>query len=550
VNADSRPLRRALLALLAALSIWATVDNLGRPLANPDEGRYSEISREMAASGDWITPRLNGLKYFEKPPLQYWATAIAFKAFGEHERTARLYVALAGLLTLLAAGWTAARLAGFDAGIFTFLALMASPYFTGLAGIVTLDMGLTLWLTAAVCAFLLAQAAPDASLERRRWLLAAWAAMALAALSKGLIGLAFPAATLLLYCAVERDFRMLAKLEWVRGPLLFLAIAAPWHIAVSLANPEFPYFYFVHEHFLRFLTTGHRRVAAWWYFVPILLGGLVPWTLLLLPACVEGWRDAGLANGFRPARFALLWSAFVLVFFSLSGSKLPAYILPVFPTLGLVLGLHLSRAPAPRLAAWILPVAPLALAGSWAAWKAPEDVGDAWAWAMYNEASVEVAGGALLLFAGTVAAWLLLRRGRKATGIIVLAAAATLFISALEDGYEDFAPRQSSKDVAAKMRPLLKPGTPVYSVGLYEQSLPFYLGRTVTLVQYVDEFGPGIRAEPHKAIADLASFRGQWLRQGEAMAIMHPDIYRDLKAEGLPMQALHEDLRRVLVRKP
>jgi 4-amino-4-deoxy-L-arabinose transferase-like glycosyltransferase len=543
-------MRRLLLALLAMLSIWVTVDSLERPLANPDEGRYSEISREMAASGDWVTPRLNGLKYFEKPPLQYWATAVAFKAFGANENAARLYVALAGLLTMAAVGFTAARLAGFDAGVFSFLALMASPYFIGLAGIVTLDMGLTLWLTAAVCAFLLSQAAPEASASRRHWLLAAWAAMALAALSKGLIGLAFPAATLLLYCAMERNFRMLARLEWLRGSLVFLAIAAPWHIAVSIANPEFPYFYFIHEHVLRFLTTEHRRVAAWWYFVPILFGGFVPWTLLLLPACLGGWRDPGLANGFRPARFALLWSAFILVFFSVSGSKLPAYILPIFPTLGLVLGMHLSRTSSRRIAPWILPVAPLALAGSWFAAKAPERVEDAWTWSMYNTAGVFIAGGALLLFLGVVASWLMLRRDRKWTGIVVLAASTTLFTSAIEDGYHAVSPRQSAMEVAAKMRPLLKPGTRVYSVKHYEQTLPFYLGRTVTLVDYVDEFDLGLRQEPARAIADLATFRAEWLRQADAMAIMHPDTYRDFKAEGLPMQPLHEDLRRVLVRKP
>ena len=106
---DSR-LTRTLFVLMVGLALAIGLDNLGRPLANPDEGRYSEISREMAASGDWVTPRLNGLKYFEKPPLQYWATAAAFKAFGEHEYSARFYTALSGLLTLLVAGFTAARL--------------------------------------------------------------------------------------------------------------------------------------------------------------------------------------------------------------------------------------------------------------------------------------------------------------------------------------------------------------------------------------------------------------------------------------------------------
>src|SRR3954462_9665789 len=100
---------RALLALVALVALVVGIDNLGRPLANPDEGRYSEISREMAASGDWVTPRLDGIKYFEKPPLQYWATAAAFELLGENEVAARLYVWLAALATLLLVGYTAAR---------------------------------------------------------------------------------------------------------------------------------------------------------------------------------------------------------------------------------------------------------------------------------------------------------------------------------------------------------------------------------------------------------------------------------------------------------
>src|SRR6185312_12483826 len=134
---------------------------------------------EMALSGDWVTPRLDGIKYFEKPPLQYWATALAFVALGKSEPAARLYVFLCGFLTLLVTGYTAARLAGAQAGLASMLALVASPYFMGLGGIVTLDMGLTLWTTTTVCAFLLAEDPRTEPRSRARWLALAWAAMAL-----------------------------------------------------------------------------------------------------------------------------------------------------------------------------------------------------------------------------------------------------------------------------------------------------------------------------------------------------------------------------------
>src|SRR5438477_5485229 len=123
------PVSRVLLALVAIVALVVGIDNMGRPLANPDEGRYSEISREMAERGDWLTPRLNGIKYFEKPPLQYWATAAMLKIFGDREFPARLYVALCGLLTLLLVGWTAMRLGGPRMGAASMLGLVSSPYF-------------------------------------------------------------------------------------------------------------------------------------------------------------------------------------------------------------------------------------------------------------------------------------------------------------------------------------------------------------------------------------------------------------------------------------
>src|SRR5438128_4248167 len=171
------PLARWVLALLAFVALGIAASNMARPLANPDEGRYSEISREMAASGDWVTPRLNGIKYFEKPPLQYWATAAAFEVFGVNEFAARIYVLACGLATILLVGFTALRLWNAEVALASMLALVASPYFLALGGIVTLDMGLTLWTTATLCAFLLAEQAAQSSKAHRSWMLAAWAAM-------------------------------------------------------------------------------------------------------------------------------------------------------------------------------------------------------------------------------------------------------------------------------------------------------------------------------------------------------------------------------------
>ena len=541
---------RIALWILAAVALAVGIDNLDRPLANPDEGRYSEISREMLATGDWVTPRLNGIKYFEKPPLQYWAAAAAFAVFGGEEFAARLYVALCGLLTVGIVGFTGARLGSAETGVAAVLALLASPYFMALGGIVTLDMGLTLWTTATLCAFLIAEIAPDGSRSRRRWMTAAWAAMALAVLSKGLIGIVFPAAALGLHCLLRRDFTPLARLEWGYGLVVFLAIAAPWFVAVSYANPEFAEFFFVNEHFRRFLTASHRRTEPWWYFVPILLAGFLPWMFALPGAVIHGWRSEILGRGPQSLRLAILFAAFVLVFFSLSGSKLPAYILPAFPPLALVLGRYLVAAPAPRLAMSLVPIPFIAAALGYAAWQSPDGARDAWTRALYLEARPWALVGSAVLFATGVIAPMLLARGRRWLAMIVVAIGTMVMVDCLEDAFEAMAPRQSGLAVAEKMRPLLTPATRLYSVRIYDQTVPFYIGRTLTLVDYLDEFETGLKAQPELRIDKLDDFPADWQRPGEALAIMHPDTYQKLRSQGLPMQLLHEDPRRILVRKP
>ena len=541
---------RILLWLVAAAAIAVFADNADRPLANPDEGRYSEISREMAASGDWITPRLNGIKYFEKPPLQYWATALVFRGFGESEITARIYVGLCGLATLLLVGYTALRLWSTDHALAAMMTLAASPYFMALGGIVTLDMGLTLWATLTLCAFLIAESPGIDPRGRRRWLWIAWAATALAVLSKGLVGIVFPAAAMFLYVVIRRDFQALRRLEWLPGIAIFLAIAAPWFVAVSLANAEFAQFFFVHEHFQRFLTTVHRRTEPWWYFLPILAAGFLPWMLALPSALAHSLeREAG-TRPFRPALFAMLWSAFILVFFSASGSKLPAYILPAFPALALVLGRYLVEAPTRRLGLMLAPMAPVAIALAWAAWRAPLRAREEWTRVLYQEAMPYGLAGAAILFVTAVACMLLMLRGRRMLAISVVTLGTILTIDCIEDAYEELSPRQSGRAVAEKMRPWLDRRPRIYSVKHYEQSVPFYIGRTVTLVEYTDEFAPGLEAEPGKDIPKLAGFAADWLRPGEALAIMQPDLLKEFRAQGLPMQVLHEDPRRVLVRKP
>jgi 4-amino-4-deoxy-L-arabinose transferase-like glycosyltransferase len=540
---------RTLLFVLAAIALAVAVDNLGRHLANPDEGRYSEISREMALSGDWVTPRLNGLKYFEKPPLQYWATALLYKAFGANEYTSRIYVWLCAIATLLVVGFTAWRLGNRETGMGAVLALVASPYFMALGGIVTLDMGLALWTTVTLCALLLAEKSIARPAEQRRWMLIAWVAMALAVLSKGLVGIVFAAAALWFHIVLTREWSILRRMHWALGVALFLAIAAPWFVLVSRANPEFARFFFIHEHFQRFFTTAHRREEPLWYFLPIMAIGFLPWMFAMPAAILHAWRSEAGAR-IQPLRLALLWSGFVVLFFSISGSKLPAYVLPAFPPLALVLGRYLAEGSLRRLAGWTALAVPVGIVLLYAAYQAPAGAKDVWTQEMYHGAQPWMFIAGVVLVFSLVGATFLLRRGRRWVAVAVIAIANVLVIECLENGYEAFSPRQSGFQVAQKMKPYLGPETRIYSVNVYDQTIPFYIGRPVTLVNYHDEFETGMQAEPDRVLWSDDGFDDVWLRPGEALAIMQPGIFERFRAWGLPMQVLHEDPRRVLVRKP
>jgi len=167
-----------------------------RKLIKPDEGRYAEVPREMVASGDWVTPRLNGLKYFEKPPLQYWATAAAYEIFGEHHWTSRLWTALTGFAGILLVWFAGLRLFGREAANYAAILLGSSMLYTLMAHVNTLDMGVTFFITLGIAGLLLGQSEADTKLQRN-WMLLAWAGLGLAVLSKGLMGLVLPGAALL-----------------------------------------------------------------------------------------------------------------------------------------------------------------------------------------------------------------------------------------------------------------------------------------------------------------------------------------------------------------
>jgi 4-amino-4-deoxy-L-arabinose transferase-like glycosyltransferase len=544
--------------LFGAMAIFwfATLD--ARHLFHPDEGRYAEIAREMAISGDWLTPRLNDLKYFEKPPLQYWVTAAAFRAFGVHEWVARLWPAIAGLIAILSIGFAGRALGGITLGAYAGVALATTVWHVVISQIVTLDSGLSCFLAVAFSAFVIAQQEPTDGNASRRWMWLVAAALAGATLSKGLIALVIPSGALVVYTALTRDFAVWRRLHLASSFALYLALAAPWFIAVSRANDEFFHFFFIHEHFERFLSGSHERPGPWYYFVPWFVIGMMPWLTVVLFGARQAWREGEPnAQGFSWQRFALAWAAFVFLFFSLSGSKLPSYILPMFPPLALVVGWLLVRSDTRTLTRLFVP---LVVSGTGLALLL---------FVAYDRAVALFAGArvpvALLISFGH---WLKIAAAVAAVGGIVLLVAlrdgsprarfagfgvqSLTILAGLQlaiAGFEALSPIRSSSDIlrAALQNETFVADAPFYQVRMYDQTVPFYLKRPTRLVDFRQELSLGIDAEPQKQVPTLEAWIAEWQGLSKGYALMDRGLEAPLVEMRVPMRVLARDARRVVV---
>ena len=532
---------------MAAALIWFTL--LGyRDLVDPDEGRYADIPQSMVASGDWITPRLNGLKYFEKPPLQYWATALSFSLFGEGNSSARLWLAFIGFAGALWARYLGTRLFGGDAGFFAFLITLSLFLYAGLGHLLTLDMGVSVFLFFGIGAFVLAQSGRDHPESARHWMLVGWAALALAVLTKGLMGLVLPAGAVVIYSLWQRDWALWRQLHLGKGLLLFLLITAPWFILVSLRNPEFPEFFFVHEHLARYTTTVHRREEPVWYLGAVLLVGALPWLTTLLGALIRPgfrwWPDR--QAPFDPVRFLWVYGLFVVLFFSLGHSMLPPYVLPALPALALIMGKRLAERPSVIGVSLVLAALGVALLvqGGWIErWERPTIPLE------YLEAVRPWVTGAGAVMLGGGLGGVLLRR-RSGFALVLVSLSALLGFQLLGWGYQGLNPSRSGRALAEAIRPYVERGAAVYSVGAYYQSVSFYLGRPVTPVIYAGELSLGITQEPGRWIPDWERFKPVWLAADRAVAIFEAKEFSDYATDGLPMRVVYQDPKKVAVVKP
>jgi len=505
-----------------------------RALWSPDEGRYTEIPREMVATGDYVTPRLNGVKYLEKPPLVYWLVAASLRTFGVNEWAARLVpalFALAGVLLVYTAG---RRFYNRRAGLLAAIVLGTSPLYFGLARTLTLDMPVAVLLTTTLLCFLLGVESQERS-SRMRWLVVAYATAALAVLTKGLIGIVLPATVIGLWIIVMNEWRVLRTIYLPAGIVLFVVIAAPWHILVARANPEFFDFYFIHEHFLRYTTEVHRRDRPFWFFVPVLLAGLLPWTVFLVQSLRRAWPRWIQRQEHRREAFLLIWAISLFLFFSASGSKIATYILPVLPPLALLVGCYLDHLLVHggnvrrdgSIATLLLGGIALTLAllpGFVPAGRSTA-TGIAQLGGSWHILTAAFAAGAI---GAAIAAWRANARFLVASAlasIVVVGLAIAAILPRLDPG-------RSVKDLALILKPQLTPDAEVVSYREYFQDLPVYLGRRVTIARWSGELAFGMQQEDTRAwmIDDKVLWR-RWQSPGQVYMLASRENYERLKVE-------------------
>ncbi len=566
---DPRVLDRRVYLGLATLLAALWLVGLGvRPLFNPDEGRYAEIPREMLAGGDWVIPHLNALEYLEKPPLQYWATALNYRWFGFNAFAARLYCALCALGTI-AWSWALARHLGGVACAWRAAAMLSSMVlFAVLGHLLTLDMSLTFYLTSSLAGFMFAQPKSDetdaphrrttqerTSSGSRYWMLLAWVAAALGVMTKGIVAAAIPAAVLVIYSLWTRDFSAWRRLQPPLGALLFLLIAVPWHWLAARRDGDFLDFYFVHEHLARYLTPVAQRVEPWWFFIFVFVAGTAPWSLSALRVAAVGWRRTRGA-GFDAPLFLWIWVVFIVVFFSLSDSKLMPYILPVMPAVAvaaalsppvvlkreclctaiftLIVGVGLGVASlrwsqvisTSDRAAFFLPLATTAAAVAGLLFVSATYV--------LTRGARDATHGAVLLGACWCLAWIWM--GVDAATLAPVYSGVGLARAIL--GQERGAPATAADDKSAAVQAAPLHAAPIYSVATYDQTLDFYLKRTVTLVQYRGELDYGLTKNPGIEIPDIQEFERRWSGNSQAFAIMEPSMFEKLRNDGLPLRVI------------
>jgi len=331
--------------LIAATLYVCYFSHLGSiGFVGPDEPRYAWIARDMTETGDWVTPRLYGKPWFEKPPLFYWGAAVCFKLFGVSEAAARLPSAISALLATLAMAWLALRLYGAETARWLLLLLPTTVGMIGFSHAAATDMPFSAMLTIAmVCAAVVLGLTRNENtpiLQRTPWLalLLFGFFLGLAVLAKGPAAIILSGGTVFFWALFTKRWRDAFRLFHPAAIASFCLTALPWYILCARRHPDFFRIFIIEHNFKRYLTPEFQHIQPFWFYVPVLLIAVLPWIGVFLVSVVKGIVSSWPTRSTAESTLLLIcWAGFCVVFFSVSQSKLPGYILPAFPAIGLLM---------------------------------------------------------------------------------------------------------------------------------------------------------------------------------------------------------------------
>lgn len=498
----------------------------------PDEGRYAEIAREMFVSKQFITPYLDDIKYFEKPPLFYWLTTFAYSLNGVTIWSARAVNALLAIASVLGIYIFCHKLYNRRTALFAALILSTNLLFFLMAHLIALDFPLTIFLSFSFFCFLLANQSTSLYLPFYSGIFAAFAV-----LTKGLIGIAFPMLIFGTWLALTGKWRATHWRSYAIFLITFFAVSLPWHILVQIKNPEFFHFYFIEQQFLRYTQTNIGHYQPNWFFLAWLPIAFFPWICFLPQTLYFSVKNAFLnhAHYFDNKKsydlFFLLWFVIIFAFFSFSKSKLIPYILPAFPALAVLTArwfdYQLQKKEWQNIQ-WplrILFIATIILFFSCLIFSAklplmPEH---------YFKVFLILSFTSLLAGIAMTAHFIKKKSDYFFPVLTSSIAGFLLFALAVFPAVDI----RTIKPFADFLKPHLLPTDEVLTYHLYYQDLPFYLGRKIGIVEWQNELTFGLQHQSPKPnwLINEAEFWGKWHHNKRLYVLVEENNFADMKAQ-------------------
>lgn len=322
--------------ILFCLFLFFFPINNNRPLWDPDEGMHAQVSKEILETGDWITPRFNGEKFFDKPILHYWLVSLSFLFFGINEFAARLPANLLGLGGVIVVFYLGKYLYNRETGVLAGIILATTGIYLTLSQSVVHDIGLSFFTSFSLLCFYLFYLKGERS---NTWLFLFYLSMGFGVLAKGPLGFLLPMGVIIIFLLLG-EISKLKKLVTKEGILIFFAISLPWYILASLKNPEFFNYFFFKQNLGRFLSPSPGDTQPTYHYIPLLAVSFIPWTYYLPNGLISQVTSIikGQDRERRAGLFIILWFGLIFFFFSSAKAKQWTYLLPLYPALALMLG--------------------------------------------------------------------------------------------------------------------------------------------------------------------------------------------------------------------